>query len=110
MARKISKERTAEYMVTALKELQAIGGSGRFGALAAAIGPKLGLDEYELEVSPKHNLPRWQKVLHFYSIDLVKAGWIVKHDRQWHLTELGEQKLALPLLAFYEEVTAAYLK
>ncbi len=37
------------------------------------------------------NSPRYEKIIRFATIDLVKAGWLVKSKGRWFLTEEGRQ-------------------
>jgi len=37
------------------------------------------------------NSPRYEKIIRFATIDLVKAGWLVKSKGRWFITEEGRQ-------------------
>jgi restriction system protein len=108
MAAKISWERIAEIMKTVLQELAAAGGEARVGALIRAAEPKLNLTEYERAVLEKSGYVRWHTVVHFYSIDLVKSGFIKKEGGKWYLTETGRQVLTLPAAELLDKANEGY--
>lgn len=50
--------------------------------------------EIEKSDYPKHpGLRRWDKIVRFYTIGAVKAGWIVKSKGQWNITDEGRRAL-----------------
>jgi restriction system protein len=50
------------------------------------------LTEYEIGCySSTPNSPRYEKIVRFATIDLVKAGWLVKSKGRWFITEEGQQ-------------------
>ena len=55
-----------------------------------AISNSINLTEYEKGFYPSTpNSPRYEKIVRFATIDLVKAGWLVKSKGRWFLTEEG---------------------
>lgn len=72
---------------------------------------KIQLTEYEKGFySSTPNSPRFEKIIRFATIDLVKAGWLVKSKGRWFLTEEGRQankKYKDPEL-FYKEAVRLY--
>jgi restriction system protein len=56
------------------------------------------------------NSPRYEKIVRFATIDLVKAGWLVKNKGRWYLTEEG--RLAYKKYSdpedFYKEAVRLY--
>lgn len=76
MARKISIERVGEMMKVVLTELQNAGGEARLKELLPRAESKLNLTDYEKAPYEKSGYIRWQSIVHFYSIDCVKAGYI----------------------------------
>jgi restriction system protein len=89
-------------------ELKAMGGEARFRDIVAAVEPKLGLTEWELGNYDSGPPARWQKILLFYSIDCVKAGWLSKSAGRWQLTETGEAALKLEPEAFIRKAQEYY--
>jgi restriction system protein len=48
------------------------------------------LTEYEKGYyASSPNDPRYEKIVRFATVDMVKAGWLVKSKGQWILTEEG---------------------
>jgi restriction system protein len=72
-----------------------MGGQGKPKEVLAAVEPKLNLTDYEKERT-KTGAIRWNTHIRFYTTDCVKAGFLVKGDGQWTLTEKGEKALKLP--------------
>ena len=56
----------------------------------------------------KSGVLRWQTNLRFYSVDAVAAGWLIKKDRIWYITEEGRESLALDPLTFIRTANAKY--
>src|SRR5438552_1724698 len=96
MAKNIPPERAAEYIKTILLELDHLGGHARLKELFPRAEAKLNLSDYEREPYAKSGFIRWQAIVHFNSISLVKAGYIQKSGGKWHLTELGKAALSKP--------------
>lgn len=50
------------------------------------------LTEYELGYTPSTNTPRYEKIIRFATIPLVKVGWLVKDTRgRWYITDEGRK-------------------
>lgn len=56
------------------------------------------------------NSPRFEKIIRFASIDLVKSGWMVKNKGRWYLTDEGRQayKKYTDPEDFYKEAVRLY--
>jgi len=108
MSRKIPIERIGEMMKVVLTELQNAGGQARLKDLLPKAEPKLNLTDYEREPYEKSGYIRWQSIVHFYSIDCVKAGYIQKSGGKWYLTPDGEKALQMPSDQFIKSATAKY--
>lgn len=106
--RKLSIKRIGEYMQTVLKIILENGGSCPVRQIKEEMEKKLTFDEYEKEVYQKSGYIRWQSMMHFYSISLVKAGWLRKYKGAWHITEEGKKKLELDPEKFIEEAEKKY--
>lgn len=102
MARKISYKRIGEYLQTALKIALENGGSYPSKQIIEEIKKRISLDDYEKEVYQKSGYVRWQSIMHFYSIGLVKAGWLKKHKGSWYITDEGKKALDLDPEKFIE--------
>ena len=54
------------------------------------VGQRVELDEYERARYEKSGYIRWQSILHFYTIDCIKAGFLIKKKGLWYLTPEGD--------------------
>ena len=108
MTRKIGKERTGEYIHTALSILRDNDGQLPSRQVIIEVGKKINPSQYELERFEKSGYIRWESILHFYSIDASKAGWLRKKGGVWYLTPEGEEALNLSPLQFYNSARDAY--
>jgi restriction system protein len=106
--RKMTQERVGQLMKLVLLELKAAGGVLGSGELLARAEPKLGLTDYEKAKYEKSGYIRWESVIHFYSIDCVKAGYIQKEGGKWNLTPEGEAALSKPPLDFIRSAQEKY--
>jgi restriction system protein len=95
-------------MKAVLLELRNAGGEARIRDLLTAVEPKLSLSTYEKAPYEKSGWIRWKAIVHFYSIDCVKAGYIRKSGGKWYLTADGERALHLPPEEFIRSAQAAY--
>ena len=108
MAGRITKERVGQMVKAVLQELQDAGGEARLRDIFAKVEPKLNLSEYEKESHAKSGYLRRRSVIHFYSIDCVKAGYLKKSGGRWYLTEEGRQALKKPAEDFISTAMAKY--
>jgi restriction system protein len=68
------------------------------------------LDEWEKSRYEKSGYIRWQSILHFFSIDCIKAGYLIKKKGIWYITPEGENALKLGPEKLLENATKAYRK
>lgn len=108
MARRISLDRVGEIMKAVLTELKNVGGQARLKDLLDRAETKINLSEYEKEPYVKSGYIRWRSIVHFYSIDCVKAGYIQKSGGRWYLTPQGEEALKQPTGEFIRSAVAKY--
>jgi restriction system protein len=66
------------------------------------------LDDWSKERYEKTGYVRWVSVLHLYSIDCVKAGFLVKKKGVWYLTPDGDQALGKGKAEFFDLARAGY--
>src|SRR5918996_662349 len=94
---KITNERTGEYLKMALRVLKEKGGEYPSGELISELARRLSLTEYETSINNSGQY-RWVTNFRFYSIGLVKAGWVEKNGRTWKLTKEAQNFESLPPL------------
>ena len=82
----INYERTGEYLKTCLQILKKKGGECPSNELIKEMEKHLSFDDYEKSFNNSGQL-RWLTHFRFYSINLVKAGWIIKKGGKWILTD-----------------------
>ena len=62
-------------------------------SLMDALSKRVSLDDWAKGILEKSGNIRWKSILHFYSIDLIKAGYLIKKKGVWYLTPEGEKAL-----------------
>jgi len=105
-----SHQLAAKVMYAAFKILQEKGGEAPGRDIIAEVEKRVDLDDWAKEVYEKSGYIRWQSMLHFFSIDCIKAGFLIKKKGMWYLTPEGEKALKLGDVALLKNATAAYRK
>lgn len=98
----------AKTTYAALEILKEEGGELRSKETVARVPEKIELTDWELSRYEKTGYVRWQSILHFYSIDLSKAGYLRKLKGVWHITEEGENALSMGAVALLKSATKKY--
>ena len=108
MAEVVTRNRVGEILQAVLRELDAVGGEARLGELLKAVEPKFRFTDHEKAVLEKSGLIRWQSLVQFYSIDLVKAGAIRKEANKWYLTDYGKDLLKASAVEMMRQLGERY--
>lgn len=97
MAKEISASRkiAAKTVHAALTILKENGGSMRSAEVFDKIRATILFSDYEKERFDSTGYIRWESILHFYSVDCVKAGYLQKNKGIWTITAEGEEALKL---------------
>jgi len=103
-----SRQTAMKTMFEALNILKASGGSMPGKEVMAKMRDNLSFTEWELEIYEKTGYIRWESIFHFYTIDLIKAGYLRKNKRIWYLTDEGEKALQKGPLELMNSANAAY--
>jgi restriction system protein len=90
-----TKQVAAKVIYEAFKILKEAGGELPGREVVEQIEKRVTFTPWELERYQKTGYIRWQSILHFYTIDCIKAGFLRKQSGIWILT--GEGEKALPL-------------
>lgn len=98
----------ARLMFAALKVLKENGGEMRGSQVVEEVEKRVPLGEWETHRYEKTGNIRWRSVLQFYSIDLLKAGFLIKKKGVWFLTPEGESALKLGETGLLDSATKAY--
>lgn len=73
-----SRELAARVIFAALQFLKEHGGEAPGRDVVAAVEKRVPLDDWARATYEKSGYVRWQSILHFFSIDCVKAGYLLK--------------------------------
>jgi restriction system protein len=76
--------------------------------LLKEIEKKITFTEWEKERYEKSGYIRWQSIFHFYSIDCIKAGYLIKKNGIWYLTPEGIEALKEGEEKLFEKFTKGY--
>lgn len=95
-------------MQTALKGIEAGGGQLPVRDMLRYVEQHMALTEYEKQRYEKSGYVRWESLVHFYSIDCMKAGWLRKNKGIWYITEEGRSALELSPEEFIRQAQAKY--
>jgi restriction system protein len=103
-----SRQRTAELLKIAFDVLSENGRSLALAKLREKITEQSDFSPDDLVVLSGSGLPRWQVILHFSSVECVKAGFITKQNGVWHLTPDGEAVRLLGGEQIFDKARASY--
>ena len=90
-----SKKLASKVIYEAFKILKEAGGSMKGYDVIESIRKRLQFDEWETHQYPKTGYIRWESILHFFTIDCIKAGFMQKNKGTWILTQEGEDAIKL---------------
>jgi restriction system protein len=92
----------------ALTILKNAGGSMLGREVLNKIRETVPLTEWELGRYEKTHYVRWESILQFYSINLMKAGYLLKQKGVWYITPEGEKMLSLKPEELFDKANALY--
>lgn len=98
----------SKTVFAAFQLLKENGGSMPLKDILEKIPERVQFTEWEKEVYAKTGNIRWQSIFHFYSLDCVKAGYILKSDGVWSLTPEGEKAMKAGAEGLMENAGKAY--
>ncbi len=110
MAKQLSQSRqlAAKLTYAALQILVKKGGEAAGREVIEEIEKTVQLDDWAKTVYEKTGYTRWKSCLHFYTIDLIKAGYLIKQRGIWYITPEGEAAIKLGEVGLHEAAGAAY--
>ena len=103
-----SRSCAVKSIYAALEILKEEGGELRSREIVNRIPERIEFTDWENHIYGKTGYIRWQSMLHFFSIDLVKAGYLRKLKGVWYLTEEGEEAMSLGPVALLKSATDKY--
>ena len=105
-----SLQSAMKTVFAAFQILKANGGEMLGRDVIAQIPSKISLTDWEKERYDKTGYIRWESILHFYTIDCMKAGYIQKDKGVWILTPEGEEAMKLGDEGLFYAAKKAYRK
>ena len=90
-----SKQIAEKTIFATFKILKKAGGEMRGKEVVDQIREEIEFDNYESHRYEKTGYIRWESILHFYTIDCMKAGFLRKNKGMWILTKEGEEAIKL---------------
>lgn len=103
-----TKETAIKAVFAAFEILLEAGGELRGRELVDQVGKIVPFTPWERERYEKTGYVRWESILHFYTIDCIKAGYIQKDNGVWILTPEGEKAMQLGPEKLLDNATAKY--
>lgn len=95
MAKSRTQQIAEKTIYATFKILKEAGGEMRGKDVQERIEATVPFDEWEKHRYEKTGNTRWKSVLHFYTIDCIKAGYMRKNKGMCILTEEGEKAIKL---------------
>ncbi|QIN36837.1 restriction endonuclease [Legionella longbeachae] len=95
MAKSRSKKIAEKTIFAAFNILKNAGGELRGKEVIDKIRETVEFDDYEKQIYEKTGNVRWESILHFYTIDCMKAGYLRKNKGLWILTNEGAEAIKL---------------
>ncbi len=105
-----SRALAAKLIYAALSILRDNGKEMPMRELLSKVEQQVKLDEWDKARYEKSGYIRWESILHFFSIDCIKAGYLIKKKGIWYLTQEGEEALKMRHERLLEDDTRAYRK
>src|SRR6476661_1459329 len=103
----ITQERLGEFVKTVLQVLAENDSTLPSQEAIRRAEPRLQPNEHERELLPNGRV-RWENALQWYTVDSVKAGWLIKRNGVWYLTDEGRKALSLDPLTFFKTAGQKY--
>ncbi len=103
-----SKRSAAKTIFATFKILKEAGGQLPGKQVIDKIRNTVELTDWEKQVYQKTGYIRWESILHFYTIDCIKAGFLRKNKGVWYLTAEGEKAIKLGPAKLLETVSQLY--
>ncbi|MDD5766645.1 MAG: restriction endonuclease [Candidatus Marinimicrobia bacterium] len=100
----------AKVIYAAFQILKERGNEAPGREVVAEVEKRVQLDDWAKERYEKTGYLRWQTILQFYSIDCIKAGFLIKKKRIWYLTPEGLEAMKAGENGLLKIANAAYKK
>ncbi len=105
-----SKSVAAKTVYAAFKVLKSAGGELPGKEVIDRLRETIKFTEWEKGIYEKTGYVRWESILHFFTVDCAKAGYMRKSKGVWYLTKEGEEASKMGAIALLDSATSAYKK
>lgn len=106
----LSRQTATKTVYATFKILKEAGGQLPGREVIEKLRQSLRFSDWEKEIYEKTGYVRWESILHFYTVDCQKAGYLRKDKGIWYLTEDGEKAISLGEIELLESASRAYRK
>lgn len=103
-----SKRVAAKTVYETFKILKESGGELSGKEIIELIRKRVDFDNWETEIYEKTGYVRWESILHFYTVDCAKAGYMLKSKGVWYLTKEGEEAMKEGPVKLLDSASSAY--
>ena len=105
-----SKQTAIKTLFPAFKAIKNAGGDLQYSKVLEAIRNEVEFTKWELEKYESNGQFRWVTIFYFYTIDCVKAGFLVKKKGVWYITKEGEKAFKKGPVQLFELANEGYKK
>jgi restriction system protein len=105
-----SKQTAIKTLYSAFKAIKKAGGELHISKILENINNELKFTQWELEKYESNGQSRWLTMFYFYTIDCVKAGFLVKKKGIWYITKEGEDAFNKGPIQLFELANKGYQK
>jgi restriction system protein len=105
-----AKQTAIKVLFEAFRVLKDNGGQLRSKDVLDKVRERIELSDWEKERFDKSGYVRWESILHFYTINATKSGFMRKDKRMWILTEEGEKAMQKGAQGFFDLAKEGYKK
>lgn len=112
MSKPLSKSNllASKLIYAAMTLLRDTGGEMKASDILDALPSKVTLDDWASEIIESNGLTRWRTYAHFFSVDAVKAGYLLKSKGVWRITPEGIEALKLGETGYFLQAQQGYRK
>jgi restriction system protein len=103
-----TKQSARKTLYAAFKVLNENGNEMRRKEILDAISQRVSFEPWELEHYESNGQLKWRTIFLFYTVDCIKAGWLIKNKGVWYLTPEGQEAMKLGPEKLLEAASKAY--
>ncbi|MDO6432123.1 Mrr restriction system protein [Flavitalea sp. BT771] len=103
-----SRQTASKSIYAAFEILKAAGGHLPGREVINKVKETVSFTEWEKQILEKTGYVRWESILHFFTVDCTKAGYLRKNKGVWYLTEEGDKAMALGPTKLLDSATKGY--